>query len=357
MSENTDTQTQSQTANTSRSADVHGVNPYVFVVGCPRSGTTLLQRMLDNHPLLALANDTHFIPRVLEKTLPAALDDALSGRPVPLTPELAKAVRGYHRFSRLELSDESVKGAIDRSSTYGELIGHLYGELARREGKPLAGEKTPDYVRHIPLLNALCPQARFVHIYRDGRDVALSLLQWATATKGPGRFKLWADEPMAVCALWWRWLVSAGRTAGAGLGESLYIEVGYEELVDQPSHMLTKTADFLDLPMTPDMLSYHEGKMRTDKGLSAKNAWLPPTAGLRDWRSQMPSRDVELFEALAGDKLETLGYQRSVNTISPEVNSIARECRTWWDANLARRRCRSSKTKHGANGSGKLTAD
>ena len=52
-------------------------NPYVFVVGCPRSGTTLLQRMLDNHPLLAVANDSHFIPRVVEDaggSVPKAAD-------------------------------------------------------------------------------------------------------------------------------------------------------------------------------------------------------------------------------------------------------------------------------------------
>lgn len=356
MSDSQPAQENGQVPKTSHAAGVLGVNPHVFVVGCPRSGTTLLQRMLDNHPQLALANDTHFIPRVLEKTMPAAVDDALSGRPVSLTSELVEAVRGYHRFARLDLCDEAVDRAIDRSSTYGELVANLYGELARRDGKPLAGEKTPDYVRRMPLLHALCPQARFVHIYRDGRDVALSLLQWATPTKGPGRFKLWANEPIAVCALWWQWLVSAGRTAGAGLGESLYLEISYEQLVDRSSAMLTRIADFLDLPMTPNMLAYHVGKIRTDKGLSAKKAWLPPTSGLRDWRNQMPPRDVELFEALAGDTLEELGYERSLNDISPEVASTATECRAWWDKDLARRR-KSNRTERHADDSGERTTD
>ena len=64
-------------------------NPFVFVVGCPRSGTTLLQRMLNNHPMLAVANDTHFIPRCLEKLLPAAVRDVTLGRDQLLTSALA----------------------------------------------------------------------------------------------------------------------------------------------------------------------------------------------------------------------------------------------------------------------------
>jgi hypothetical protein len=74
-------------------AMTYGRNPCVFAVGCPRSGTTLLQRMLDHHPGLGVANDTHFIPH--------AIDDH-SGRVDPrLTPELVESVRSYRRFPRL----------------------------------------------------------------------------------------------------------------------------------------------------------------------------------------------------------------------------------------------------------------
>src|SRR5207247_7788075 len=106
--------------------------PYVFIVGCPRSGTTLLQRMLDGHPMLAIANGTHFIPKVVEP----------DGGDVPLSPELVDRVLDYHRFGRLGLDDAAVRLAASHSRTYAEFVGALYAEFGARHGKPLAGEKT-----------------------------------------------------------------------------------------------------------------------------------------------------------------------------------------------------------------------
>ncbi|HEX2729849.1 MAG TPA: sulfotransferase, partial [Rubrobacteraceae bacterium] len=201
-------------------------NPCLFVVGCPRSGTTLLQRMLSNHPLLAVANDSHFIPRVI-KNLAAGTDP-------DLTPELVERVQAYKRFYRLELPDTAVEEAARRSRTYGEFVSALYSEYGRLRGKPLAGEKTPDYVRCLPRLHALFPWVRTIHIIRDGRDVALSTVEWAKETKGPGRFELWREEPVAVCALWWRHQVETGRRDSASLSPDSYREVKYEDLVDRP---------------------------------------------------------------------------------------------------------------------------
>jgi hypothetical protein len=76
--------------------------------------------------------------------------------------------------------------------------------------------------------------------------------------------------------------------------------------------------EFLDLPYDDAMLRFHEGRTKTDPSLDAKKAWRPLTAGLRDWRSQMPAEDVEQFEAAAGDFLSELGYPRAVPYPSPE---------------------------------------
>jgi len=67
-----------------------------------------------------------------------------------------------------------------QTATYREFVTALYDTFAHQNGKPLAGEKTPDYVRRLPLLHALFPWSRSVHIVRDGRNVALSLIDWAT---------------------------------------------------------------------------------------------------------------------------------------------------------------------------------
>src|SRR5881296_2859749 len=95
-------------------------NPYLFVVGCPRSGTTLLQRMLDAHPQLAVANDSHFIARAVESLhLPA---DAA------LTPAIVEWVKQYHRFHRLGLPDDAVARAAT-VGTYREFVSALYDEF------------------------------------------------------------------------------------------------------------------------------------------------------------------------------------------------------------------------------------
>jgi hypothetical protein len=312
---------------------MHRRNPYVFAVGCPRSGTTFLQRMLDHHPSLAVANDTHFIPR--------AIDDHSGRVDPPLTPGLVEKVRTYRRFPRLGISDRAVRAAAQEALTYGQFVSALYDAWGRERGKPLAGEKTPDYVRYLPLLHGLFPFARMIHIIRDGRDVALSALEWATETKGPGKLALWKEEPVAVCALWWRRQVTAGRRDGGRLGPSRYQEVRYEKLVADLEAELRGVTAFLDLPYASEMAAYHVGKTRSKPGLSAKSAWLPPTPGLRDWRSSMAEREVELFEALAGDLLSLLGYERRVTAISAAIEAVAARCRSWWSSEFMRRETKS----------------
>ena len=297
-------------------------NPYVFVVGCPRSGTTLLQRMLDNHPMLAVANDSHFIPRMVE--------DQPDGTDPPLTPQLVERVRGYKRVDRLGLSEAAVDAAAAASSSYTDLVRELYTAYALERGKELAGEKTPDYVKWLPRLHGLFPAARSVHIIRDGRDVALSVLEWAYDGKGPSKLALWDEEPVAVCALWWRWQVGQGRRDGAALGPARYHELTYETLVARPEQTLARTAAFLGLPDAPEMAAYYVGRTTHLPGRSAKGNWLPPTAGLRDWRTALSERDRALFHALAGDLLAELGYPPGVDEVPAEIAEVAARCARWW---------------------------
>ena len=293
-------------------------NPYVFGVGCPRSGTTLLQRMLNNHPDLAVCNDSTFIVSVLRRSW--------NGQQPELTTDLVDRVRNYKRIHRMHLADEVILASAEGAQTYSEFVTAVYSAYAEANGKKFAGEKTPDFVLSLPMLDSLFPWARSIHIIRDGRDVALSTLDWANEGKGPGRVALWKEEPVAVCALWWKRRVETGRRDGASIGPARYHEVSYENLSADPEPLLHRMTDFLDLPYAPEMAQYHLGKEKRGTKLSAKSAWLPPTTGLRDWRVQMQPRDVELFEALAGDLLSDLGYERAAPTTSPSVAKVAERC-------------------------------
>ncbi len=315
-------------------SETRGQNPFLFASGVPRSGTTLLQRMLDNHPELAVANDSHFIPRALEKTDKSLVVDARNGVAIPLTPELAKSVFEYHRFWRLGIDRTEFEQVRDDSETYQQLVAELYDLFARKSGKRLAGEKTPDYVRRLDLLHGLFPEAKLIHLVRDGRDVALSLLHWAKPDKGPGRIELWKNQPIAVCALWWRWMVTAAREQVAQIDPANYLAVHYERLVSSPSNTMENTCQFLDLDYSPRMVEFHRGKVRENRELSVKSAWLAPQTGLRNWRNQMPPEQIALFEALASDALQEHGYELSSERISGQVLTVASECQNWWDENF-----------------------
>ncbi len=304
-------------------------NPFVFVVGCPRSGTTLLQRMLNSHPQLAVINDSHFVARVPEKHAPETLEAATAGQSLPLSPALISGTQEYHRTWRVGLDNARLEQIAASQTDWSGFVAAVFDAVAAENGKPLAGEKTPDYVRNLPLLHGLFPQARVVHIVRDGRDVALSLRDWAHEKKGPGRLEMWQRNPVAVAAIWWRWLVESGRLAARRLPDLAYLEVRYETLVQEPESTLRGVADFLGLDFSPRMLEFHAGRRRRE-AKSAKSAWLPPTRGLRDWRKQLSSGQQRVFELLAGDCLEAGGYECTHGIPSDTELRRAAELSAWW---------------------------
>jgi hypothetical protein len=186
----------------------------------------------------------------------------------------------------------------------------LYGE---RKGKPLVGDKSPGYVRYLELLHRLWPDAKFVHIIRDGHDVCLSALDWR---KGVTSFFTFDEDPFTTAGVWWEWYVRLGREAGRQLGPGLYHELRYESLVAEPERQCAKLCDFLGIPYDASMLRFHEGRTSSKPGLSTKAAWLPVTRGLRDWRTTMDADAVLRFEAAASDLLDELGYPRGAPSIS-----------------------------------------
>ncbi len=297
-------------------------NPFVFVVGCPRSGTTLLQRLLDAHPQLAVIDETRWVDHWCTERMGVTAEGFV-------TMGLIERLLAFPRFAQLGLGHKELESLLDGGQrlTYPNFVTRLFDLYGESRGKPLVGDKTPRYVRSLTTLHEFFPRARFVHLIRDGRGTSLSVVNWRKAAKLAETFPTWKEHPLATAALWWEWQVRLGREAGASLGTALYREVRYEQLVGDPANELGSLCDFLDLRFDEAMLHFHEGRQRNDSGLSAKSAWLPPTPGLRDWRTQMTVGDVERFEATAGELLDELGYPRAVPRPSAEARELAGELR------------------------------
>jgi hypothetical protein len=287
------------------------VNPYVFFVGCPRSGTTLLRRIGDAHPELAIIRELHWLPLWWERRVGLTQEGMI-------TPSFVAKLREHSHFRRLELDPPDVDALFEegRRKHYARFVTELFDLHGEVKEKRLVGEKTPAYVRHIRTLHYLWPHAKIVHLIRDGRDVGLSLLDWSTSDRAAGRFPTWADDPITTAALFWEWNVRLGREAGTPLGREQYYELRYEALVADPELECRELCAFLGLGYDAAMLSFYEGRRRSTPGLSAKKAWQPVTIGLRSWRDQMAPGDIMRFEHAAGELLEELGYERGAASAS-----------------------------------------
>ena len=278
---------------------------FPFIVGAPRSGTTLMRAIFDFHPDLAVPDESNFVTMLGRKrgrydqpqgfAVSTFLDDLLEQR----------------SFRRWAMSRDYLLDAFDAHppGDYPEAIRALFALYARRQGKSRYADKTPRNIINIPLLAELFPEARFIHMIRDGRDVALSVLDVD-----------FGAQDIGAAALSWKEFVTKGRASGRRLG-ARYHEIHYEDILEAPERAVKPLCELIDLPFDPAMLRYFE---RSDQ-ITAPAAWsrrhvsLPPTKGLRDWRSQMTPRDVATYEALAGDLLEELGYERIERTPAAPV--------------------------------------
>jgi hypothetical protein len=145
------------------------MNPTLFIVGCPRSGTTLLQRLVDAHPQMAVTLETHWVPRWFDQRPRKGITpDGLA------TKKFLRKLTNHPRFSELGIRPDKVRKMIKgvRRAPYDRLVSSLYELYGQKRGKPIVGDKTPGYARELPVLHHLWPTARFVHLIRDGYSIS-----------------------------------------------------------------------------------------------------------------------------------------------------------------------------------------
>lgn len=295
-------------------------NPFVFIVGCPRSGTTLLRRMVDAHPRVAIIPEIGWLARSYERR--DGVDSAGNVEPSLVADLFSRGSMG--RYSSLPVPLEELERRIsdDAGLSYRDLVTLLFDRYGEHRGKPLVGNKTVDHALSLGTLHELFPEARMVHLIRDGRDVAMSAIDWRRAGKLADRFSTWRAEPIGTALCWWEWHVEMARQDGLPLGPDRYVEMRYEALVGDPRVELTRLCAFLGIEYSESMVHFHEGHLDSREVPDAKHRWLPATPGLRDWRRQMAPDAVETAEAVAGDLLTELGYPRAV--ASPSKSALRR---------------------------------
>jgi hypothetical protein len=263
-----------------------------FVVGCPRSGTTLLRVMLHSHPRLAVPPESHFIVGLAPRPLrirhrrPVTVDDIIS----------------HEKFREWDVDPAVVRAQVEaeQPADFAALIDAVFKAYAAAHGKERWGDKTPGYVSYMPMLARLFPDARFVHIVRDGREAAVSMAEWR-----------WGPRTAIAGAFWWRRKVAVGRRDGRRLGATRYHELRYEDLVADPEKQLRSVCAFLGETYAPEMLEYPDRMARTPLKRQEEHLTRPPTAGLRDWRAGRSPLEQRAIETVCRRRLADFGYPTS----------------------------------------------
>ena len=291
-----------------RAADAADRVPAPFVVGVNRSGTTLLRMMLDAHPELTIPPETHFVPELIE----TAEDGASSAA------ALLATITSQREWGDFGLTEEELLARFEALDplTAGGALREFYGAYAERVGKPRWGEKTPIYVKSMRAIASALPEARFVHVIRDGRDVALSIRDRATK-----------EHPIDRIAERWVRRITRARAQAKRLRH--YREIRYEALILETEPTLREVLEFFALPWDDAVLDYHQRsaerleEMKRELPDSGKRTALsverrmmtharttekPDPRRVSRWRESMDRADRELFESIAGELLRELGY-------------------------------------------------
>jgi hypothetical protein len=270
-------------------------NPF-FIVGSPRSGTTLLRFIISSHPRIFVPAETGFIPH-----LGYERDSEMSLTEVQRV--LARIGKVNGEWSGL-VKDVNAFYQTLPEPQLAHVLYALYHERMGGSGAGRWGDKTPSYVLHLPMLSSIFPTAQFIHVIRDGRDATLS------AHKKWGAQRWYMDQYYLMRN--WVLHVEQGRTAGRRLRTSRYLEVRYEALVAEPEPVLGEICAFLGEDLHPAMLDHTALARRQIRPGGHIEVRQPISTGsVGRWKTEMSEFYRKVADQVAGPTLSSLGYELS----------------------------------------------
>jgi len=194
--------------------------PPIFIIGCPRSGTTLMRVILDSHPNICCGPETHLIRHLK-----------------PIKDKI------YENWKRLEPYG-TTKDDLNRG--LGTLFGMFHENYLRIKNKQRWAEKTPDNIFFVDIINDLFPDCQFINVIRDGRDVVCSFKdRW-------GRLAIFSGIKN------WNKSAELAYQFRKEFNKDRYLEVRYEELISNPETETKKIMEFLGEKWTPEILEHHK---------------------------------------------------------------------------------------------------
>ncbi len=316
-----------ETASTNPSkASARSLAP-VFVLGCGRSGTTLLYHMLLSAGNFAVYRVESNAINLLEPRF-GDLSVARNKR------RLLEAWYDSRLFTLSGLDKQEIAAKVmNDCRNGGDFLRIIMSEMARKQGVERWADTTPEHILHLHRIKETIPEALVIHIIRDGRDVALS-----TDKLGYIRRLPWDRKPSKMVAgLYWEWMVNKGRRDGRDLGGD-YTEVHFEELVGRPHETLARLGDFIGQRLDYDRILQTGIGSVSSPNTSFEDASKDNFNPTGRWRSGYSAEELTMFEGLVGGTLEENGYELATKDRDalnrPELRRMRAMYRKYFDAKL-----------------------
>lgn len=267
-----------------------------FIVGAQRSGTTLLRLILNAHPLIAIPEEARFLMPLLHRRY---LKKPLCGKQLEKT---RRYISANKQFQNWNYDPKEFFAYIDNtgSVTAAELINQLYTSYAISEGKQFWADKSL-FFRRIDLLAEMFPDACFVHLVRDGRDVFHSWRKMDVTKSN-----------VAAIALDWNYKLYRINHSFAQLPAHRHITIRYEDLLASPEATIRQLCSYLDISFEPSMLDYHRTSRYYIGEHHSKLIFQSIDSTNRNkWRTTLSPQEIRIFEMLCRHNLRHYGYELS----------------------------------------------
>lgn len=280
--------------------------PPFFILGNPRSGTSLLRSLLNTHPDVLIPRECGFMHWLFTDWHGRTWD-------APTLAEFARAVQATRKFETWELDARQVEEALMESGagSYAQACSAIYELYARIRNKPIScwGDKNNHYITEAKLLKALFPAARFIHIMRDPRDVACSYLELHRRRQDDSPY--WPALSPHVGEIAAEWLRN-NRAVAEQIGESTLVTVKYEDLVADPKQQLDRIFTGLQLPPLAELseatriqavdepTEFTPWKKKVSNPINA--------SAIGRYRGELTAEEIRTIESLTFPLLEQYGY-------------------------------------------------
>ena len=266
----------------------------IFIVGVPRSGTTLLRLVINRHPRIAIPGETGYFREVYERysTYPEQWREAVEFFTSWCEEGLRPPIQVRPLRDRLLAFDKP---------DYSLLCSLPMGQWAAAQGKSRWGEKTPYHIFHAESMMRLFPAAKIITMLRDPRSAVASM----------NRFPVLGNDTTLNARHWLDTYTKGSATLEAAVPASQRLTIRYEDLIEQPEMIVKQVCDFLDEQYDPSLLTFYETSARFEGTDLQPKTEQPIQGDPESWRNDLTDRQLATVEAVCGNRMEQLGYRRA----------------------------------------------